>query len=116
MCIITHVTINQFMITIVFFSGEVFGMDMQVVSQTQFTPLPDAMCVIISELNSDNIPANLPSIESKLKRLYHGIQPPAQEIVFETLDTLIQQRKIFYTGLFYEQNHCFFLYCKAIYN
>ena len=73
-------------------------MPMASVQQTQFTPLPEALCVVIHELNSELLAATLDSVQERLADRYRGMQPPPEEIVYETLGSLMKERKIYHTG------------------
>ena len=68
--------------------------------QTQFTPLPEALCLIIHELRRSNMAATLGSIESRLREHYRGMQTPHEQVIYEALDSLLQERKIYHTGEF----------------
>ncbi|KAK7003030.1 storkhead-box protein 1 [Biomphalaria glabrata] len=78
--------------------GDVNGIQMQVIPQTQFMPLPDALCSIIMDLNMRRIVATLDVIYEKLSHWYKDMTVPSQQLVFETLGNLIKDRKVFHTG------------------
>ena len=81
------------------FQGEVHGLSMEVLAQTQFTPLPEALCLIISELTTNTgSMASLDNILDHLRSNYYGMQQPSEHIVYETLGSLIRERKLFHTG------------------
>lgn len=71
---------------------------MCLIQQTQFTPLPEALCVVIHELNVEELPATLDSVQERLHDRYKGMQSPPEEIVYETLGSLMKERKIYHTG------------------
>ena len=71
---------------------------MAVVQQAQFTPLPEALCLIIRELNHAHVPATLDNVQERLHERYRGMQRPSEEIVYETLGSLLKERKIYHTG------------------
>ncbi|PVD37895.1 hypothetical protein C0Q70_00497 [Pomacea canaliculata] len=79
-------------------AGDVNGIEMQVIPQTQFIPLPDSLCLIIAELNNAGHPATLESIRSRLQRWYHNTSLPSQQLIYDTLGTLIRERKVFHNG------------------
>lgn len=83
-----------------FVSGDVSGIQMQVIPQTQFMPLSDALCSIIMELNLRHVVATLELIWEKLKVWYKEMTPPPQPMVIETLGNLIRDRKVFHSGKF----------------
>lgn len=71
---------------------------MQVIPQTHFIPLPDALCSIIMDLNMRRIVATLEVIQEKLTMWYKDMTVPSQQLVFDTLGSLIKERKVFHTG------------------
>lgn len=71
---------------------------MQVIPQTHFIPLPDAVCSIIMDLNMRRIVATLEMVLEKLSVLYKDMTVPSQQLVFDTLGSLIRERKVFHTG------------------
>ena len=78
---------------------------MQVIPQTQFTPLPDALCSVIQGLNSRRLPATLDVVLDKLEAWHKDVTPPTQQLIFDTLAALIRDRKVFHTG---ELSFCLF--------
>ena len=81
--------------------------------QTQFTPLPEALCLIISGLCREGHPADLDGIREGLAKKYEGIQQPSEHIIYETLDCLLKERKIYHTGnkQHYVNVEVFFMSC-----
>lgn len=79
-------------------SGDVNGIEMQVIPQTQFIPLPEALCLIIMDLNNSQIVATLDTVYERLKHSYQGIHLPSNQLVYDTLGQLIRERKVFHTG------------------
>ena len=79
--------------------GDVNGIQMQVIPQTQFIPLPEALCLIIMDLNNNQIVATLDTVCEKLQLCYQGHHLPGNQLVYDTLGTLIRERKVFHTGL-----------------
>lgn len=79
-------------------SGEIPSIDMLVLNQTQFTPLPEALCIIISDLNQARALASFDIIMEKLGETYKGLHQPSEQIVYETLDSLLNERKLYHTG------------------
>jgi hypothetical protein len=71
---------------------------MQEVPQNHFIPLPEILCLIILDLNNKQILATVDIIQAQLKKCYQGTQLPSNQLVYETLHSLIQERKIFHTG------------------
>ncbi|KAH3863375.1 hypothetical protein DPMN_026360, partial [Dreissena polymorpha] len=80
---------------------DVNGIEMQVIPQTQFIPLPEALCLIIMDLNNGQIVATLDTVCERLKHCYQGIHLPSNQLVYETLGQLIRERKVFHTGCGY---------------
>lgn len=81
--------------------GDVNGIEMQVIPQTQFIPLPEALCLIIMDLNNSQIVATLDTICERLKVGYQGLHLPSNQHVYDTLGQLIRERKVFHTGCGY---------------
>jgi hypothetical protein len=86
------------------FSGDVNGIEMQVIPQTQFIPLPDSLCLIITELNQANAasggrqPATLEAVRQRLQRWYSNTSLPSHQLLYDTLGQLIRERKVFHDG------------------
>ena len=87
-----------FYVTYFLFSGELRPLEVTVAQQTQFTPLPEALCVIVAELNRRSIPATVDSVLKELSQLYRDVQAPPERMVYEVLDVLISERKLLHTG------------------
>ena len=88
----------QFHLTYFILPGELRPLEVAVAQQTQFTPLPEALCVIVAELNRRSIPATVDSVLKELSQLYRDVQPPPERMVYEVLDVLISERKLLHTG------------------
>ncbi|KAK7501990.1 hypothetical protein BaRGS_00006742 [Batillaria attramentaria] len=80
--------------------GDVNGIEMQVIPQTQFIPLPDSLCLIITELNNAQQAATLDSIRARLQRWYQNTTLPSHQLIYDTLGQLIRERKVFHNGEF----------------
>ncbi|CAG5136324.1 unnamed protein product [Candidula unifasciata] len=78
--------------------GDVNGIQMQVIPQTQVMPLTDALCNIIMDLNLRRILATLEMVLEKLSLWYKDMTVPNHQHVINTLDTLIKERKVFHNG------------------
>nr|KAG5710169.1 hypothetical protein BaRGS_006688 [Batillaria attramentaria] len=72
---------------------------MQVIPQTQFIPLPDSLCLIITELNNAQQAATLDSIRARLQRWYQNTTLPSHQLIYDTLGQLIRERKVFHNVL-----------------
>ncbi|XP_022816037.1 putative uncharacterized protein DDB_G0277255 [Spodoptera litura] len=66
--------------------------------QGQFTPLPEALCDCIMDLTSQGQSATLESIRTSLSAKFPSMQTPSQEVVYDTLAQLMQERKIYQTS------------------
>ncbi|XP_028042734.1 probable serine/threonine-protein kinase DDB_G0267686 isoform X1 [Bombyx mandarina] len=66
--------------------------------QGQFTPLPEALCDCIMDLTSQGQAATLESIRTSLLSKFPSMQTPSQEVVYDTLAQLMQERKIYQTS------------------
>lgn len=78
--------------------GDVDPMDMSAVPQTQFAPLPEALCKVVYDLTSEGDIATLPLISAKLKNTYPEMVVPREDILYQSLGTLIRERKLYHTG------------------
>ncbi|KAL5018696.1 hypothetical protein ScPMuIL_004418 [Solemya velum] len=81
--------------------GDINGIEMQVIPQTQFIPLPEALCLIIMDLNTHQVVATLDTIREKLHQYYKEMQAPSDQLIYDTLGNLIRERKVFHTGFGY---------------
>lgn len=81
--------------------GDVNGIEMHVIPQSQFIPLPEALCLLIMDLNNSQVVATLDTICERLKSCYQGLQLPGSQHVYDTLGQLIRERKVFHTGCGY---------------
>ncbi|XP_053602272.1 protein PF3D7_1417600 [Plodia interpunctella] len=66
--------------------------------QGQFTPLPEALCDCIMDLTTQGQSATLESIRTSLSSKFPAMQTPSQEMVYDTLAQLMQERKIYQTS------------------
>lgn len=58
------------------FAGDIGGIEMQEVPQTQFVPLPEVLCLVISQLNRVGHPATLDTIAEEIAHEYPGMSVP----------------------------------------
>lgn len=94
-----HITI---LISFIVITGDIGNITMQEVPQNHFIPLPEILCLIILDLNNKQILATVDIIQAQLKKCYQGTQLPSNQLVYETLHNLIQERKLFHTGMYRE--------------
>ena len=81
-------------------SGFLEDVTMAVIPQTQFTPLPEVLCLVISKLNRDSSTkaASLEAILQELAHRYHGMQQPSEHLVYQALGSLCSEGNVFHTG------------------
>lgn len=68
------------------------------IQQTQFTPLTEAICDVIMDLTSHGQSATLDTIKKILASRFPHMQQPSNDIVYDTLVQLQQERKIYQTA------------------
>ena len=78
--------------------GELNGVDQIVVTQTQFSPLPEVLCMIVSELEEQRGSTTFDALMEALKSRYRGMHQPAEQLVYEALGVLVQEHKLYHTG------------------
>ncbi|XP_033743962.1 uncharacterized protein LOC117329873 [Pecten maximus] len=78
--------------------GDIGSIKMQVIPQTQFIPLPEILCLVILDLNSKQVVATLDVIHTRLTQCFCDLQSPGVQVLYDTLGTLIRQRKVFHNG------------------
>jgi hypothetical protein len=71
---------------------------MQTIPQTQFIPLPDAICGVISELNSSGVKSTRENIKDRLLESYRGMHTPTEAMISESLLILAREKKIGLSG------------------
>ncbi|XP_013395558.1 uncharacterized protein LOC106162715 isoform X1 [Lingula anatina] len=81
--------------------GEIPGIEMQTISQTHFTPLPEALCAAVADLNANKELADMSNILGKLQDTYSGVELPSNGIIYDTLGVLIKEKKLLHTGTGY---------------
>lgn len=67
---------------------------MLAVPQSQFTPLPEALCWVILELTSTGQAAVLPAILRALPRAFPAMTRPEASVVYDALAALSSERKV----------------------
>ncbi|KAE8746428.1 hypothetical protein FOCC_FOCC006923 [Frankliniella occidentalis] len=68
------------------------------VPQSQFTPLPEALCWVILELTSTGQAAVLPAILRALPRAFPAMTRPDSSVVYDALAKLSTDRKVYQTA------------------
>lgn len=68
------------------------------IQQTQFTPLTEAICDVIMDVTSRGQSATLETIKKHLAIRFSHMQQPSNDIIYDTLVQLQQERKIYQTA------------------
>lgn len=86
---------NSYVITKI---GDVEDCVVEDLNQGQFTPLSEALCLVILELTSANQNATIDTVRSALKIFFSNIQPPSEHIIYDAMVNLMSDNKIYQTS------------------
>uniref|UniRef100_A0A3Q2ZUH9 Storkhead box 2a n=1 Tax=Kryptolebias marmoratus TaxID=37003 RepID=A0A3Q2ZUH9_KRYMA len=77
--------------------GDVSPISMSPISQSQFIPLGEILCLAISAMNAAHKPANQEALMEHLTASFPGVPTPSSEVLRHTLNMLVRERKIYPT-------------------
>nr|XP_020658472.1 storkhead-box protein 2 isoform X1 [Pogona vitticeps] len=78
-------------------SGDVSPISMSPISQSQFIPLGEILCLAISAMNSARKQVTQEALMEHLTTCFPGVPTPSPEILRHTLNMLVRERKIYPT-------------------
>uniref|UniRef100_W5N8G4 Storkhead box 2 n=1 Tax=Lepisosteus oculatus TaxID=7918 RepID=W5N8G4_LEPOC len=76
---------------------DVSPISMSPISQSQFIPLGEILCLAISAMNSARKPVTQEALMEHLATCFPGVPTPSPEILRHTLNMLVRERKIYPT-------------------
>ncbi|XP_028137118.2 uncharacterized protein LOC114331697 [Diabrotica virgifera virgifera] len=68
------------------------------VPQTQWTPLPEAVCSVVLRLSSQGRPAGIETIRESLILAFPHVSPPSEHALYDTLVQLTKEKKLYNTS------------------
>ncbi|KAK9878445.1 hypothetical protein WA026_022085 [Henosepilachna vigintioctopunctata] len=77
---------------------EIEGCYVKPVTQTQWTPLPEAVCAVILRLSSQGKPAGIETIRESLYMVFPHVSPPSEQALYDTLAQLTAEKKLYHTA------------------
>lgn len=80
------------------YTGDIDDCIVTPIQQTQFTPLTEAICDVIMDVTTHGQSATLETIKKFLVVRFPHMQQPSNDIVYDTLVQLQQERKIYQTS------------------
>jgi len=75
-------------------AGDVEDCVVEDLNQGQFTPLSEALCLVILELTSANQNATIDTVRSALQIFFSNIQPPNEHIIYDAMANLMSENKV----------------------
>ncbi|KAK7137657.1 hypothetical protein R3I94_013340 [Phoxinus phoxinus] len=91
--------------------GDVSPISMSPISQSQFIPLGEILCLAISAMNSARKAVTQETLIEHLATCFPGVPTPSMEILRHTLNMLVRERKIYPTpeGYFIVTQQTYFI-------